>query len=84
MTISLHDWDWTDFIDGTVKKRTSKACRASKQPGQTANVPAGILPKSERPKRALTAYHKYMKECLAEMKNDREFRRLNQKEKFKS
>ena len=82
-TADFLDWDWSDSIDGTVKKRTSKACRASKQPGQTANVPAGILPISKRPKRALTAYQKYMKERLAEMKDDREFRRLDQKEKFK-
>ena len=82
-TADFLDWNWSDSIDGSVKKRTSKACRSSKQPGQTANVPAGILPKSKRPKRALTAYQKYMKERLAEMKDNREFRRLNQKEKFK-
>ena len=82
-TADFLDWDWSDSIDGTVKKRISKACRSSKQPGQTTNVPAGILPKSNRPKRAPTAYQNYMKERLAEMKNNREFRRLNQKEKFK-
>ena len=82
-TADFLDWDWSDSIDGTVKKRISKACRSSKQPGQTTNVPSGILPKSNRPKRAPTAYQNYMKERLAEMKNNREFRRLNQKEKFK-
>ena len=49
---------------------------------KVADPPAAVLPKRDKPKRALSKYQLYMKEKLAEMKG-REYRRLNQKEKFK-
>jgi hypothetical protein len=42
------------------RKRVGKACRNSKPIGRSSKPPAGILPKKDRPKRALTAHQKFM------------------------
>jgi len=60
------NWDWTTVLQGRdTKKRVSKACANSAQPGDTTSAPASILRKARdpnAPKRALSTYQQYMKD----------------------
>jgi hypothetical protein len=80
------DWDWTTVLQGRdTKKRVSKACENSAQPGDTTSAPASILRKTRdpnAPKRALSAYQQYMKDELANMKGNRRFALLTHKDRF--
>jgi hypothetical protein len=63
------------------KKRVSKACENSAQPGDTTSAPASILRKTRdpnAPKRALSK----VKDELAKMKGNRRFALLTHKDKF--
>ena len=54
------NWRFPNMNDYEHRKRVGKACRNSKPIGRSNKPPAGILPKKERPKRALTAHQKFM------------------------
>ena len=80
------NWDWTTVLQGRdTKKRVSKACANSAQPGDTTSAPASILRKARdpnAPKRALSTYQQYMKDELAKMKGNKRFALLTHKDKF--
>ena len=59
-TASDLGWRYPNMNDYEHRKRVGKACRNSKPIGRSSKPPAGILPKKDRPKRALTAHQKFM------------------------
>jgi hypothetical protein len=59
-TASDLGWRYPNMNDYEHRKRVGKACRNSKPIGRSNKPPAGILPKKDRPKRALTAHQKFM------------------------
>ena len=59
-TASEYGWDYPDMDEYEQRTRIGKACRASRPIGKSAKVPAGILPKKDRPKRALSRHQRYI------------------------
>jgi hypothetical protein len=54
------NWRFPNMNDYEHRKRVGKAWRNSKPIGRSNKPPAGILPKRDRPKRALTVHQKFM------------------------
>ena len=61
-TASKYGWEYPDMDEYEQRAVIGKSCQKSRPIGKGPKPPAGILPKKDRPERALTRHQKFMRQ----------------------
>eukprot|EP01043_Picozoa_sp_COSAG02_P017601 COSAG02_NODE_801_length_17030_cov_150.308428_5_plen_160_part_00 len=64
-TASKYGWEYPDMDQYKQRTRIGKSCTNSRPIGKGPKPPAGILPKKDRPQRALSRHQRFMKQVLS-------------------
>ena len=80
-TASELGWKYPEMNQYTQRNRIGKSCQKSRPIGKGPKPPAGILPKKDRPERALTRHQKFMRQEMR--RPDVKARYPDAKERFK-
>ena len=63
-TAAEYGWEYPDMDEYEQRANIGKACAKSRPIGKSAKPPAGILPKKDRPQRALSRHQKFMSQKM--------------------
>ena len=63
-TAAEYGWEYPDMDEYEQRARIGKACQNSRPIGKSAEPPAGILPRKDRPQRALSRHQKFMSQKM--------------------